>query len=102
MNGFDMVLNDMRSWNRLNFSCVQLALEANEVIWRRSIQLMTGAMTTMEATRMILEKPSALAKSLEMAAIATASRRSPQAIAEAYVRPFRTSTRRNTRRLRRK
>jgi alpha-D-ribose 1-methylphosphonate 5-triphosphate diphosphatase PhnM len=77
-------------------------IAAAEVIWHRSLAMASGTMTLPEATRMILEKPAALARSAERGAIAAARGAGPGKVAAAFVRPISSRARSNARRLRRR
>ena len=84
---------------KLQSAWMRMALSANEVILRRSAQMARGAMTPVEATRMMMEKPAAFAHSAERAAAAIARGASVTAIASAALRPYGVRTRANARRL---
>lgn len=89
-----------RTWNSFGLAYSRMMWSANEVIWRRSLQMALGTMTPGEATRMIFEKPTAFARSTEMAARAIASGRGVAEASLAGVRPIAVKTRSNARRLR--
>ncbi len=55
----------------------QMLMSANEVIWRRTTQMATGTMTQPEATGMVLEKVTAMAKATEKASVAAAKGATP-------------------------
>ncbi|WP_193139720.1 hypothetical protein [Meridianimarinicoccus sp. MJW13] len=89
----------MQTWQRANLATAEMMMAANLVILNRTTQMMLGMMSSQEAARMIFEKPAAFAKSMEMAARAQAAGRDHAAMALAAVRPIRTKTRANARRL---
>ncbi|SDJ61869.1 hypothetical protein [Aliiruegeria lutimaris] len=73
---------------------------ASEVIWLRSWQMMTGTMSTEEATKMVLEKPFAFVQAAQDAGVSAISGNDPGAITRAAVAPLRKEARDNARRLR--
>ena len=84
---------------KLQTAWMRMAMSANEVMLRRGAQMAMGAMTPVEATRMLMEKPAAFARSAESAAAALARGAGPTAVAAAALRPYGTRTRANARRL---
>jgi hypothetical protein len=66
------VLKNAATLQRANFVYFQMAIAAQEVFWRRMIQMARGEITSLEATRMFFEKPATFAKGAEKAAMASA------------------------------
>jgi hypothetical protein len=91
----------MQGWSRLASSWTRMSMTAGEVIMRRSMMLAQGAMSGPEMTRMMLEKPSALAAAAEKAVTAAARGGDPVKVAAAALRPIGARTRANAKRLRR-
>jgi hypothetical protein len=50
-----------QAWMDYMTALTKMSMSANEVIWRRTQQMATGAMTPAEAAGMILEKSTAAA-----------------------------------------
>lgn len=78
-----------------------MSLAAGEVIFRRTLQMATGAMTLPDAIAMIFEKGTVFALAAERAAVAAARGGDPVRVAQAALRPYGVKTRANVRRLRR-
>jgi hypothetical protein len=78
----------------------QMNMAAAEVILRRSMMMSRGAMSVPEMMGMVLEKPTAFATATEKAAVAAARGADPARIASAALRPYRSKTRSNVRKLR--
>jgi hypothetical protein len=78
----------------------QMWVAANEVIWRRCMDMSLGTMTAVEASRMFYEKPVAFARAAEKAAMASALQKGHAGIALAAIGPISTAARSNARRLR--
>lgn len=74
---------------------------AAEVILRRTLLAATGAMSSEEAVRMVLEKPATFSTSLEEMARALAAGASPQEALRAAADPVSRRMRANAARLRR-
>lgn len=89
------------AWQRAALAQTRMMMQANEVIWRRSIQMALGTMTAQEATRMVLEKPAAFMAAMERAATAAAGSRGHAEATLAALRPIGARTGANVRRLRR-
>ncbi|MEV8467042.1 hypothetical protein AB0T83_09650 [Fluviibacterium sp. DFM31] len=89
----------METWQRANLAYAEMMMAANLVILSRTTRMMLGVMSPQEAARMAFEKPAAFAKSMEMAARAQAAGQGHAAMALAAVRPIRTKTCANARRL---
>lgn len=87
-------------WSRLASGLLRLNLSAGEVIARRTVLMMTGALSTTEAATMLVEKPRAVLVSAERAIRAAARGGSPAAVAEAALRPYKVRAAANARRLR--
>ncbi len=90
----------MQGWSRLGAAYAKMSLSAGEVIARRSMMMAQGAMSAPEATRMMLEKPSAFASATQKAMMAAARGADPATVAVAALRPIGVSTRANAKRLR--
>ncbi len=78
----------------------QMCVAANEVVWRRCLDMSLGTMTAVEATRMFYEKPVAFAQAAERAAMASALQKGHAGIALAAIGPISMAARSNARRLR--
>jgi len=90
-----------QTWAEFNRAYARMMFSAAEVIQTRTMQMALGTMKPEEATRMVLEKPAAFAKSFEMAMRATAASHGTAAAALAAVKPIGQKTASNARRLRR-
>ncbi len=90
----------LNSWMKLTSAYVDMAMNANEVIFRRTLKIASGDMSHPEAVAMVLEKATAFASATEKATVAAARGGDPLGIASAALRPYRTKTRSNARRLR--
>ncbi len=88
-----------RTWNRAALAYGQMLMSANIVIQQRMMQMALGVMTPAEAARMVMEKPAAFAKSMEMAARAGAASKGHAAVALAALTPIGSRTRANAARL---
>ena len=77
----------------------QVWFYASQVIWQRSAHMALGTMSQREAVRMFYEKPVAYAKAAERAAMAGASGKGVAGAAVAAIRPIRTKTKSNAKRL---
>ncbi len=88
-----------RTWQEFSLSYGRMMVSASMVIQERTMQMALGTMRPEEATRMVLEKPAAFAKSFEMAARATAGSKGTAAAMLAAMRPLEAKTRANSRRL---
>ena len=90
----------MFSWWHLAFEASQMALEAQEVVAMRLTKIGRGdAAATLEAQQMIVEKTMVVNEAWMAAAGAMLSHGSPQTVASAFLRPYRTRVRANRRRL---
>ncbi len=92
-------LTAMTTWQKASTAYGEMLVTAGSVINHRVTQMALGTMKPEEATRMVLEKPAAFAKSMEMAARASAARRGSAAAALAAIKPIGARTRANARRL---
>ena len=98
----------MRPFNLLNpFDFIDLGLQqykltvaAGETIWRRSSLYSRGALPITEAMSMWVEKPTAIAKGFEDAAMATARGKNPAAVFLAALEPMTVKASSNAKRLR--
>ncbi len=90
----------MMAWMRLAETSMALGMSSAEVIAQRTGQMMTGSMTPREAERMVSEKSEAMLRSAEAATRAVMRGASPQAVAEAALRPMARKAASNARRLR--
>ena len=86
---------------RFTIAYSQMCFAAAEVMMRRTLMVSRGAMTAPEAVGMTLEKASAFTLAAEKAAVAAAGGADPLKVASAALRPIRSRTRSNARRLRR-
>lgn len=99
MFGVPLYRQSLKSWNEAALACSQMWMASNEVIWHRSLQMMTGTMSPSEATRMVLEKPIAFARAVQGASEAVAQGQDPGRIAHAAVTPICIEAHSNARRL---
>ncbi|MER2508820.1 MAG: hypothetical protein ABTQ27_08675 [Amaricoccus sp.] len=90
----------LNSWVKLTTACVDISLNASEVIFRRTMKIASGEMSRPEAVAMVLEKATAFASATERATVAAARGGDAIGIASAALKPYRTKTRSNARRLR--
>jgi hypothetical protein len=86
-------------WQRAALDYTQMCVFASQVIWQRSAEMALGTMSAREATRMILEKPAAFAQASQKAALAGVSGKGAAGVAAAAIRPIRSKTRANAKRL---
>lgn len=89
-------------WQKAAMDYSQMWFYASQVIWQRSADMALGTMSQREAVRMIYEKPVAYTKAAERAAMAGASGKGVAGAAIAAIRPIRSKTRSNAKRLGRK
>jgi len=89
-------------WQAASMGAAQLAVSAATVIQLRMMQMALGVMTPAEATRMLMEKPSAFMKAGEVSARALAANQGFAAAAVAGLAPIRRTTQANAKRLTRK
>jgi len=94
-------LDAANAWMRYTIAYSQMSAAAAEVIMRRTIMMSQGAMSAPEAVGMVMEKASAFTVAAEKAAVATARGSDPLKVASAALRPIRSKTRANVRKLRR-
>lgn len=90
------------------FEYVTLALQQQallvaslQTIWSRTSMMVSGAMTPVEATTMVMEKPAAIAKGMGEGARAVARGKSPAQILSASLKPISAKASSNARRLKR-
>lgn len=88
------------SWMKFVVHYTQMNMAAAEVIARRTMKMAQGGMGAAEAVGMVAEKATTMAIAGEKAAVAVARGADPLSIASAALRPYRTKTRSNVRRLR--
>ena len=89
------------TWMRVGAAFAQMNLSAAEVIGRRTVMMMTGMMSAPEAAKMVLEKPVAFAAAAEKAMVAAARGGDAARVTVAALKPYKTKTAANARRLRR-
>jgi len=99
MSSIKASMNAAQMWQKASIAYGQMLFSSAQVIQSRSLQMMQGNMRPEEATRMLMEKPAAMAKALELAARAQAAQRGAPSVALAALRPFASATRANARRL---
>jgi hypothetical protein len=92
-------MNAATTWQRAWWAHLQMMTTAAMVIQQRVLQMSLGTMRPEEATRMVLEKPAAFAKSVEMASRAAAANRGHAAVTLAALGPIGAATKANARRL---
>ena len=99
---YDMrtMMNAGFTWQRAALAYGEMLMTAGQVIQKRSLQMAMGTMKPEEAVRMVLEKQSAFAKSVEMAARSSAAGRGHAATTLAAIKPIGSKIRANARRLR--
>lgn len=100
MQTYPSWLNAANAWMRFSVAYSQMSIAAAEVVLRRSIMMSQGAMSRPEAIGMVMEKASAFTLAAEKAAVASARGADPLKVANAALRPIRSRTRSNARRLR--
>lgn len=91
----------LNTWSRIGASLVQMNVSATEVIARRTAMMMTGMMSAPEAAKMVLEKPVAFAAATERALVAAVRGGDAAKVTAAALKPYKTRTAANARRLRR-
>lgn len=87
------------TWQRVAMAQMQMMYTASTVIQIRVMQMGLGIMRPDEAARMVLEKPTAFAKSTEMSMRALARNRGYAAAALEAMKPVGAKTKSNARRL---
>ncbi len=92
--------NMFTSWLKLASGFMEMTMNANEVIYHRTMKIASGAMTQPEVVAMVMEKATAFATSTERAAMAAARGGDPVGIATEALHPYRAKTRSNARKLR--
>ncbi|WP_068115403.1 hypothetical protein [Tropicimonas marinistellae] len=97
---YNPFLVSARNWQKTSHAYQQMWMAANEVIWHRMVQMMTGTMSAGEASRMVLEKPAAFARAAQHAGEVAIRGGDAASVARAAVKPLRIKTRSNARRLR--
>ena len=90
----------MNAWSRVSVAYTRMTLSSAEVIARRSTMMMTGGMSAPEAAKMWLEKPATFATAAERAMVAAVRGGDAAAVTAAALRPYKTKTAANARRLR--
>ncbi len=100
MYGYGFLLQSSHNWRKAAIEEQEMWAAASEVIWLRSWQMLTGTMTTVEAARMVVEKPLAFARAAQEVGEAVVTGQDPGAVTRAAVGPLRTEARANARRLR--
>ncbi|MDV7144540.1 antifreeze protein [Tropicimonas sp. TH_r6] len=100
MYGFGFLFQSSSNWQKAAIEEQEMWAAASEVIWLRGWQMLTGTMTSHEATRMLVEKPLAFARAAQDAGEAVVTGRDPVAVTRAAVGPLRSEARANARRLR--
>jgi len=99
MSSIKASMKAAQMWQKASIAYGQMLFSSAQVIQSRSLQMMQGNMRPEEATRMLMEKPAAMAKAMELAARAQAAQRGAPSVALAALRPFASATRANARRL---
>lgn len=99
MWSFTPYFDAARMWQQTSMAYGQMLWTANLVIQQRVMQMALGTMRPEEAARMVFEKPSAFAKSMEMAMRSSAAGKGNAAAALAAIRPIGAKTKANARRL---
>ncbi|EIE50824.1 hypothetical protein AL036_05630 [Salipiger aestuarii] len=89
-------------WQKWAFGAAQMMMASSSVIQIRVLQMSLGTMRPEEATRMVFEKSSALAKATEMAGRALAANKGPAEASLAGLAPYTRATRANAKRLSRR
>ena len=92
----------LRSWQKPMLACQQIWLAASEVVWKRTIQMATGTMSAAETTRMVMEKPVALAQAARDAWFAAAFGKDGSMISVLAIKLVHRKVRSNAKRLRRR
>ncbi len=90
-----------RMWSEMMRFQTEMTLAASEVVARRVHLFATGALTAEEATRMVMEKPAAMAKGMEAGARAFVAGASPHDAFMEAAEPISDRAQANARRLRR-
>ncbi|MBU2961597.1 hypothetical protein KO516_12355 [Citreicella sp. C3M06] len=98
----DLAFSTAQQWQRWAFGATQIMLSSATVIQIRMMQMSLGTMHPEEATRMVFEKCSALAKATELTNRALAANKGPAAAALAGLAPYSQATRANAQRLSRR
>ena len=96
---YGSIFTAAQQWQKAMFSSAQMMFSASTVIQLRMMQMALGVMRPEEATRMVLEKPSAFMKATEMSARALAGNRGFEAATAAGIAPYKRATGANAKRL---
>lgn len=97
-----LAMSTALQWQRWTLDATQIMLSSATVIQIRVMQMALGTMHPEEATRMVFEKCSALARATELTSRALAANKGPAAAALAGLAPYSQATRANARRLSRR
>lgn len=89
-------------WQEAAMSAAQMSVAAGSVIQVRMVQLALGTMKPVEATRMMMEKPTAFMKAAEGSARALAANQGLAAATLAGLSPIRIAAEANAKRLSRR
>jgi hypothetical protein len=100
MFGLQMLAQSVRNWENALTEYGEAMMTANEVIWRRSLALVTGTLPPSEAVLMVLEKPAAFALAAHNAGEAATHGGDFGTIASAAIAPLHVKADTNARRLR--
>ncbi|MGB0661136.1 MAG: hypothetical protein ACPGNV_13290 [Mangrovicoccus sp.] len=87
------------TWQKAGRAYAEMMIDANTVIRERMTQMAFGMMKPEEAALMVMEKPSAFAKSIAMASQAHADQQGHAAITLAAIEPLTAKTSANAKRL---
>lgn len=93
------LMKTITEWQKVAVAATQVTMSAATVIQARVMQMALGVMKPQEFTRMILEKPSAFARSGEMAMRALTAQKGYAVVMAEAIAPIEASTRANARRL---
>lgn len=101
MLGINKSLEATRALMELSVAYQSMVMAAGEVIFRRTLQMATGSMSSPDAIGMVMEKATVFAAAAEKAAITAAQGGDPVRVATAALQPYGVKTKANVRRLRR-
>jgi hypothetical protein len=97
---FSTISNGMRPMMQFATAYQTMAIAAGEVIFRRSLMMVSGSMSAPDAMNMVVEKATTFAEAAGEAIAATVKGEDPVGVATAALEPYGTRTAANVRELR--
>jgi hypothetical protein len=97
---FSTISNGMQPMMQFATAYQTMAIAAGEVIFRRSLMMVSGSMSAPDAMNMVVEKATTFAAAAGEAIAATVKGEDPVGVATAALEPYGTRTAANVRELR--